>query len=621
VLADSRAREEVEEDGVKVPEFLKHASAYAGQGWKVIPLHGSDGGRCTCGKPDCPSPAKHPRTQHGLKDADDRAEIIKYWWEQWPSANIGITTGKASGLVVIDVDGDDGEDSLKLLQKKFDDLPETVEVLTGKGRHLYFKHPGDARIKNATRIAGGLDIRADGGYVVAPPSVHITGRTYEWEVEHHPDDTLLAVLPDWVVEFIGADRPRPASSADGTHTRFIKGGRNDALTSIAGSIRRRGASTEAVFAALKQINHEQCEPPLIEAEVFRIANSVGNYEPSAPIEARTLALATWHESYPEATKWLIDKILPEESCIVIAAEMKTGKTWLTLEMALALASGGSVLQEWQSKRDEGRVLIYSPEGSAKALKRRIWAMCWGRGMDPQKHGANVQIITEPLHLDDDDCLIRVKNTVDHFGADLLIMDPLIALHSGMDENSTEIHTLLQRIREVVLRRPEMSVVLCHHLNKSHQSHSPLHGLRGSTAISAWLDGNLSLSKESDDFQSPRRVDVIMRESESPNPVGFQIIGDPAPAPAPGETIPEGLFQVRLVPCEPFDKGNSAKANKKNKGMDQFLSVVRENEGRYTTKTISALLKISVTTGRRYRSDLEDQGLIESREGFKLWPVA
>jgi hypothetical protein len=88
--------------------MMAHALRYAAQGWSVFPLHSPQNGQCSCGRLDCTSPAKHPRTANGLKDATTDPERIREWWKRWPDANIGVVTGRASGVVVVDVDLDKG---------------------------------------------------------------------------------------------------------------------------------------------------------------------------------------------------------------------------------------------------------------------------------------------------------------------------------------------------------------------------------------------------------------------------------------------------------------------------------------------------------------------------------
>jgi hypothetical protein len=201
------------------PNLLPAALAYVNRfRWPVFPVHGILNGRCTCGNPECTRPGKHPigkLVPHGLLDATLDEKHVKEWWRDMPYANIGVPTGLASGLVVLDVDvGKTGDESLWDLQERFEQLPATVMALTGGGGfHYLFLHPGAGiKVRNSTSAIGpGLDIRGDGGYIVVPPSSHKSGRRYEWELSCHPKDIPLAPVPDWLLERI-VDTPPPVTN-------------------------------------------------------------------------------------------------------------------------------------------------------------------------------------------------------------------------------------------------------------------------------------------------------------------------------------------------------------------------------------------------------------------------
>lgn len=177
------------------------ALGYAARGWAVLPVHTPNSQGCSCTQ-DCGSSAgKHPRTLHGLKEASKSPDRIWRWWRRWPEANIGIRTGRESSLVVLDVDVRHGGDtSLESLEATYDRLPRTLTALSGGGgKHLYFRHPG-GRIPNSAQLGGfsGLDVRGDGGYIVAPPSLHQSGQRYSWEDASHP----LEALPLWLCDLL-----------------------------------------------------------------------------------------------------------------------------------------------------------------------------------------------------------------------------------------------------------------------------------------------------------------------------------------------------------------------------------------------------------------------------------
>jgi putative DNA primase/helicase len=158
---------------------LEYALQYAGRGWRVFPLHSMRDGRCTCGQ-DCGKNAgKHPRVKGGFKVATTDTRQIEAWWRKWPDANIGIATGAASGIVVFDIDGATGRATLQRLVEEHGQMPRTAIAKTERGWHLYFAMPCPCTpIPCST--GDGLDVRGDGGYVVAPPSRHASGHVYRW---------------------------------------------------------------------------------------------------------------------------------------------------------------------------------------------------------------------------------------------------------------------------------------------------------------------------------------------------------------------------------------------------------------------------------------------------------
>ena len=258
---------------------LAAALAYAKRGWRVFPLHGIRDGACTCGNRECSSPGKHPiagLAPRGFKDATTDSAAIRTWWRRYPDANVGIATGEDSGIVVIDVDPrNGGTDSLAAVVRKHGE-PETVTASTGGGgTHHYFKHPG-RHIKCGSNVFGsGLDIKGDGGYVVAPPSSHVSGRRYWWSEGCGPSDCPLAAMPKWAREkkVKKARRGKRREAEDGADGPITEGERNNRLTSIAGWLRRQGLDKKAILAALRAINRSTCKPPLDGGELRTIAAS------------------------------------------------------------------------------------------------------------------------------------------------------------------------------------------------------------------------------------------------------------------------------------------------------------------------------------------------------------
>lgn len=142
---------------------------------------------------------KVPLTPNGSKDATRCHEQVAAYWSAHPFANIGIATGAHIELFVVDIDGEAGETSFA----RFGIMPKTVEALTGKGRHVYFRPPSGARLRSLVgRLGKQIDTRGDGGMVVAPPSIHANGREYRWADGRSPEEIELAMLPDSLLQAI-----------------------------------------------------------------------------------------------------------------------------------------------------------------------------------------------------------------------------------------------------------------------------------------------------------------------------------------------------------------------------------------------------------------------------------
>lgn len=191
---------------------LDIALGYAAQGLAVVPLWGPHGRRCSCRAGlNCDRPGKHPRTRHGVSGATTDTKRIRAW--KWETANIGIATGERSGLVVLDVDPrNHGHVELCKLIGRLGKLPEGPTAFTGgRGVHLLFRYPG---IALRGKAAPGVDVKADGGYVVAPPSVHSSGRTYDWL--RGPGDEFPELPASWL-DFLSKSLSEGSRTTQGTH--------------------------------------------------------------------------------------------------------------------------------------------------------------------------------------------------------------------------------------------------------------------------------------------------------------------------------------------------------------------------------------------------------------------
>jgi hypothetical protein len=226
----------------------------------------------------CVQGEKRPATPNGLKDAKRDQQAIAAYWAARPHANVAVRTGRESGIVVLDVDGDEGWDSLHQLEDRHGELPTTLSVRTpGDGEHLYFTHPG-VQIANTAGFPGpALDIRGDGGYVLAPPSVGTGGRRYEVDEAAAP-----APMPDWLLDMLKAHKKAADVTGKRDWAQFVRnapnqGERDTRLTSFVGHLFAHGHDAGEVMELVLVLN-SHAKPPLPVGDLERMVKSIGARE-------------------------------------------------------------------------------------------------------------------------------------------------------------------------------------------------------------------------------------------------------------------------------------------------------------------------------------------------------
>jgi hypothetical protein len=242
---------------------LEAAKAYLARGWSVLPLRPRD---------------KRPLiVWEYLQHERPSEQEVDEWFRRWPDANIGIVTGEISNLIVLDIDPKHGGDAaLEQLENRFGPLSPTVEAVTGGGgRHLYFAHP-TGLTRNRAGLAQGIDLRGDGGYIVAPPSIHPTGGAYEWVLGRAPDAITLAPLPRWIL--VPVRGPRVGRSLPQwrqlVREGVPEGQRNSTVASLTGHLLWHGVDPEVALELMLAWNRVRCRPPLDDAEVAQVVASI-----------------------------------------------------------------------------------------------------------------------------------------------------------------------------------------------------------------------------------------------------------------------------------------------------------------------------------------------------------
>lgn len=267
------------------------ALEYAAQGRPVFPCHTPAEAGCSCGRTDCSSPGKHPRTRRGLRDASTDPEIVETWWRRWPSANVGVLTGRPSGLVVIDIDPrHGGAESMRRLVDEHGQLPQGPRVQTGSGGwHLFFASR-DREVRNSVnRVGPGIDVRGEGGYVIAPPSVHPCGGRYVWtrggEAPEMPEWLQRIVDPPRVEHPVATD-PMPVSVAlDRWAAAALRGEIDRVRHAVQGS--RNHTLNRAAFALGQIAGAGVLDADDVESHLRHAAASIGLSEREAALTIRS----------------------------------------------------------------------------------------------------------------------------------------------------------------------------------------------------------------------------------------------------------------------------------------------------------------------------------------------
>ncbi len=253
----------MQSDACDIAEVIRLAAL----GWRLFPV-----------KPQ----EKQPLITGWKAKATDDVRQMREWVRVHPDCNWGLACGPGSRVWVLDVDGEKGRASLAELEAQHGPLPATLASHTGRedgGEHRWFTWPADRDIRNSTgKLGDGLDIRAAGGYAIVPPSIHPTGRRYQWANPEVP----IADAPPWLLEMLTTPAERPAPTPAAEIGILPEGRRNDGLHRFGGALRRRGASQQEIEAELLQSNARRCRPPLPDAEVRKIAASAARYPLGGP---------------------------------------------------------------------------------------------------------------------------------------------------------------------------------------------------------------------------------------------------------------------------------------------------------------------------------------------------
>jgi len=452
--------------------LLQAATDYAELGYAVFP---------------CAPGTKRPLTEHGVLDATLDLPQIDRWWTEHPTANIGLAT---RGLIVIDVDGP-GNPWLADEPQELLDLAQAPMALTPRGgRHYVFRQPEGKQWRGtAGELAPHVDTRADGNYIVVPPSVLSAGN-YRWA-----DGMALDVAPEnlpeppgWLAERLdgkGAIFPQLATGESAGNS-IPSGQRNSTLASLAGTMRRAGMTGAEILAAIRQANADRCAPPLADDEVERIAASIGRYKP----DEVTVAVAEnhWQQTLGRAKDankvrftgitsqelaegdyeltYLIDGLLVRGQPGVIAGPKKTLKTNISIDLAISLSHAGLFLGRFNVP-EAVRVGVMSGESGAATIqetaKRIAEAKDWRL-----EDLANVIWSFEIPSLASAQHIAALREFVLDHELEVLILDPTYLMMVGLGNDAGNLFVVGEFLKSLgeLAHETGSTPLLCHHLKKS-----------------------------------------------------------------------------------------------------------------------------------------------------------
>jgi hypothetical protein len=467
-------------------------------------------------------------TMRGFKDATTSEAQVAEWWCKHPTANIGIPTGAITQLLVMDCDPRNGgpADRSDLIEQ-FGQIPETAEVITGGGgRHLLFRYGGGATPKT---LAQGIDLKGDGGYVVAPPSMHPSGRRYEIDgIEGAKALLHLADAPDWLKERMASTPRNTRIETVVNSAKWNIGERNDQLTKLAGAMRRRGLSREAIEAALLEENRRRCDPPLPDAEVRQIAKSVARYQPKeasaslARENAGSLVTRRLSEIDAKPVTWLWPGRIARGKMSILAGNPGLGKSQVTASIAAIVTTGGY----WPVDRSQctpGDVVFLSAEDDpADTLRPRLEAAGADlnrvhvmesviSGYTPDGHAVNRAFSLQK----DIQALSEKLSELGDVAA--VVIDPITAYLGEVDSHrNAEVRALMAPLSELAARH-STAIIGISHLNKSAGTEA-LMRVTGSLAFVAAARAAYLVAQDPED--KARRFFLPMKNNIGPDSSGL-----------------------------------------------------------------------------------------------------
>lgn len=475
---------------------------------------------------------KNPLTPNGCYDAKTNPDAINFWWGKWPDANVAVATGSISGILVIDLDykpeeNKDGPAELQAWERETGyKLPETITAVSGSGgQHLYYRYdPTKIKVKSKVDLIWGIDVRAEGSCVIAPPSVHACGREYFWDIS--PDDMPMAEADEAVFALLGIGDKNNSTQGEGeqrgermTVPKVIpEGTRNDTLFRLACSLQAQGLPDDAIYAAIQQTNESACEEPIDDKELCKLIESALRYDKgemyinyTAGQPAQQTAGVPLAEFVPEvrftdviSAADLLEMDVPDpvayvgvgeevpllcEGTCILSAKPKCGKSWLALAMCIAVANGEDFLG-YHTKRC--RTLYLDLESDLSIRRKRLVKAVAGHEIPK-----NFDFIGTAKTLDTG-ILTQIDNYLkDYPDTGLIVIDVFEKIRTAAinlkESDYSHAYRDLTPLNELAAKY-HISIVVVSHNRKAIDPEDPFANILGSTGLQAAVTQMIVLQK-------------------------------------------------------------------------------------------------------------------------------
>lgn len=604
-------------------------------GFSLFPIHGiNQNGSCTCGNIDCKSPGKHPATNDGFKSASKDIEEIKKLWAGRTGLNVGIATGKASGVFVVDCDS---EQAYKDLKEKIN-LPDTFTVKTGRGYHLYFAYDEQHPVKNGTKILDNVDIRGDGGYVAGPKSIHKNGNVYEIinplevfaEAPQELYDLLISgsataitkkpplVKPSLIYKNNGwsaSDMQRHLThiNPDCDYDTWIKIGmalhEENAPFSVWDEWSKRGkkydGSTADHWKSFKKGGG------ITYGTIVALAKERG-WKPDVsvthtPINKEKIT-QTNRQYYIKASEMIyepnsddfIQGLLTNATVSVVYGESNCGKTFFMTDLAFHVAENKS----WREKRVEGGAVLYVALEGLYGLKGRIEAYKKEKGAKLDK------FLVMPCPLDfldadgdiNDFLALLDKAKQDVGDIKLIVIDTLARAIGGGDENSGQDMGILVKHADAVRQKSGAHICFVHHSGKDKAK-----GARGHSSLRAAVDTEIEITRtEGADYSSVKIAK--QRDLEIGEKMDFKLKQVELGKNKYGETVTSCVVET-------YDADSDYNCITKIKpgiriAYDAFVECIGDKGRKIFNNNLP---NVEVVTNEEFKSYLNNRGLLSEKE--------